>query len=151
MTLTFVTSVTHNTNVTPNMCHTVSQCDTMWHYDPKKFQNAKQKCKKMQKSSQLRIKIDVTHFDTLTNHWHQKSSNSMDPLRRTKAQDGHLLVCSKVKGLPKPMKKLCILSPLTASNPISAALYTNLNVRSCLGVLHCCYPHYRALQKWRRK
>jgi hypothetical protein len=29
MTLTFVTSVTHNTIVTPNMCHTVSQYDTL--------------------------------------------------------------------------------------------------------------------------
>jgi hypothetical protein len=29
MTLTFVTSVTHNTSVTPNMCYIVSQYDTM--------------------------------------------------------------------------------------------------------------------------
>jgi hypothetical protein len=43
MTLTLVTSVTHNTSVTPDMCHNVSQCDT----DTKKFQNAKKKMQKL--------------------------------------------------------------------------------------------------------
>jgi hypothetical protein len=42
MTLTLVTSVTHNTSVTLNLCHTVSQCDTM-------TQNSSKLLEKMQK------------------------------------------------------------------------------------------------------
>jgi hypothetical protein len=41
----------------------------LWH---KKFKNAKST-----QIRQLRMEIDVTHFDTLTRLWHQKSSNLM--------------------------------------------------------------------------
>jgi hypothetical protein len=59
MTLTFVTSVTHNTSVTPNMCHTVSQCDT------KKFEIARKNAKNA-KILLIKKKFDVSHNDTLT-------------------------------------------------------------------------------------
>jgi hypothetical protein len=62
MTLTFVTSVTHNTIVTPKMCHTVSQYDTM-------TQKSSKLLEKMQKNAKfllIKKKNDVSHYDTLT-------------------------------------------------------------------------------------
>jgi hypothetical protein len=62
MTLTFVTSVTHNTSVTRNMCHTVSQYDTM-------TQKSSKLQEKMQKNAiflLIKKKIDVSHYDILT-------------------------------------------------------------------------------------
>jgi hypothetical protein len=37
---------------------------------------------------QLRRKIDLTHFDTLTSLCHQKSSNLMDPLKTAEDTGG---------------------------------------------------------------
>jgi hypothetical protein len=69
MTLTFVTSVTHNTSVTPKMCHIVSQYDTM----TQKSSKLLEKMQKIQKNCRLRKKIDVSHYDTLTRLCHRKS------------------------------------------------------------------------------
>jgi hypothetical protein len=42
----------------------------------------------MQNICQLRLKIDVTHFSTLTRLCHRKSSNSMDPLKTAEGTGG---------------------------------------------------------------
>jgi hypothetical protein len=57
MTLIFFTSATHDTSVTPMTC--VTLCHNV---------QLGEKSLKMQKYTifQLRIKLDVTHFDTLT-------------------------------------------------------------------------------------
>jgi hypothetical protein len=49
MTLTFVTSVTHNTSVTPNMYHIMSQYDTM-------TQKSSKLLEKMQKHKKIAYK-----------------------------------------------------------------------------------------------
>jgi hypothetical protein len=47
MTLTFVTSVTHNTSVTPNMCHIVSHYDTMTQKSSKLLEKMQKNTKKL--------------------------------------------------------------------------------------------------------